>query len=239
MKLLRYADRPDLREIRLERLSMRTFPVFMHHNQGGARYWGRLYEEHPDFQLALVDGDELVAELHSVPLAWDSSLADLPVGWDDVFTRAFESGRPADALAALAISVAPERQGMHLSTRMIEAMRDAGRALGLRFLIAPVRPTAKEHYPLIAIERYMGWRRADGSHFDPWLRIHERVGGELVAPAPDSMVFQAPVADWEKWTGMAIPDDGDHVVPGMLGPLVVRDGVGRHVEPNVWVVHRM
>ena len=215
MKLLRYADRPDLREIRLERLSMRTFPVFMHHNQGGARYWGRLYEEHPDFQLALVDGDELVAELHSVPLAWDSSLADLPVGWDDVFTRAFESGRPADALAALAISVAPERQGMHLSTRMIEAMRDAGRALGLRFLIAPVRPTAKEHYPLIPIERYMGWRRADGSHFDPWLRIHERVGGELVAPAPD--------VDGVPGAGRGLGGVDGHGDPGRRRPRRARD----------------
>ena len=122
---------------------------------------------------------------------------------------------------------------------MLEAMRDAGRARGLRSLIAPVRPTAKQHYPLIPIERYMGWRRADGSHFDPWLRIHERVGGELIAPAPESMVITAPVADWEEWTGMALPDDGDHVVPGMLAPLVVRDGIGRHVEPNVWVVHRI
>jgi GNAT superfamily N-acetyltransferase len=237
VKLVRYADRPDLLEIRVEQLSKRTFPEFMHHNESGGRYWDRLYEEHPDFQLALVDGDELVAELHSLPLAWDGSVDDLPAGWDAAFTRAFESGRPADALAALAISVAPECQGRRLSSHMLEAMRDAGRARGLRFLIAPVRPTAKEHYPLIPIERYMGWRRADGSHFDPWLRIHERVGGELIAPAPESMLITSPVADWEEWTGVALPDDGDHVVPGMLAPLVVRDGIGRHVEPNVWVVH--
>jgi hypothetical protein len=235
--LVRYADRPDLRELRVEQLSKRTFPEFMHHNESGARYWDRLYPEHPDFQLALVEGDQLVAELHSLPLAWDGSVDDLPTGWDDAFVRSFESGRPADALAALAISVAPEQQGRHLSSRMLEAMRDAGRAAGLRALIAPVRPTAKQDYPLIPIERYMGWRRADDSHFDPWLRIHERVGGELIAPAPESMLIQAPVADWEEWTGMAFPDDGDHVVPGMLAPLVVRDGVGRHVEPNVWVVH--
>ena len=106
MKLVRYADRPDLREIRVERLSKRTFPEFMHHNESGGRYWGRLYDEQPDFQLALVDGDEPVAELHSLPLAWDGSVDDLPAGWDDAFIRAFESGRPADALAALAISVA-------------------------------------------------------------------------------------------------------------------------------------
>jgi len=30
MKLVRYADRPDLREIRGERLSGRTFPEYMH-----------------------------------------------------------------------------------------------------------------------------------------------------------------------------------------------------------------
>ena len=87
---------------------------------------------------------------------------------------------------------------------MLEAMRDAGRAAGS----APYRagrPTAKQDYPLIPIERYMAWRRADGSHFDPWLRIHERVGGELIAPAPESMVIRAPVADWEEWTGHGAP----------------------------------
>jgi hypothetical protein len=113
VNLVRYADRPDLRAIRQERLSRRTFPTYMHHNQSGTRYWGRLYDEHPDFQLD----------------------------------------------------------------------------------------------PLIPIERYMDWRR--------------------------------PVADWEEWTGMRFPEDGTYVFPGALAPLEVRGGVGRHVEPNVWVVHKL
>ena len=29
----------------------------------------------------------------------------------------------------------------------------------------------------------------DDAHFDPWLRIHERVGGEILAAAPRSMVM--------------------------------------------------
>jgi GNAT superfamily N-acetyltransferase len=237
MKLVRYADRPDLREIRGERLSRRTFPEYMHHNQSGTRYWRRLYEEFPDFQLALLDGEELVAELHSLPAAWDGSLEDLPPGWDDVFPRAFESGREPDALFALAISVVPERQGTRLSSRMIDAMREAGRTAGLRELAAPVRPTLKALYPLIPIERYIEWRQEDGSHFDPWVRIHERVGGRIVAAAPESMAIEAPVADWESWTGLSLPEDGTYVVPGMLAPLEVRDGIGRHVEPNIWMVH--
>jgi GNAT superfamily N-acetyltransferase len=239
MELVRYADRPDLREIRFARLSARTFPAFMHHNQMGTLYWGRLVPEHPDFQLALVDDGELVAELHSLPLAWDGSLADLPPGWDDVFERSFETGRPHDCLAALAISVLPERRGEGLAVRMIEAMRAAGRAQGLRDLIAPVRPTLKDRYPLIPIERYAGWRREDGSHFDPWVRIHERVGGEILAPAPASMRIEAPVADWEDWTVMRLPEDGQYVVDGMLAPLRVSAGVGVHLEPNIWMRHSL
>jgi GNAT superfamily N-acetyltransferase len=236
VKVVRYADRPDLREIRYERLSRRTFPEYMHHNAMG-HYWGRLYEAHPDFQLGLLDGEELVAELHSLPAAWDGSLEDLPPGWDDIFPRAFESGREPTALFALAISVLPERQGTRLSSVALNAMRDAARAAGLRELAAPVRPTLKARYPLIPIERYLEWRREDGSHFDPWLRLHERVGGKIVAAAPKSMSIEAPVADWEEWTGLAMPEDGDYLIPGGLAPVEVRAGMGRHLEPNVWVVH--
>jgi GNAT superfamily N-acetyltransferase len=239
MELVRYADRPDLRAARFETLSRRTFPEFMHHNQSGTRYWRRLYDEHPQFQLGLLDSGELVAELHSVPTPWDGSTADLPSRWDEAFVRAFEPRREATVLCALAISVLPERQGLQLSSRMIEAMKEPAREQGLRELIAPVRPTLKDRYPLVPIERYVEWRRDDGRHFDPWIRIHERVGGEILAPAPQSMRIEAPVADWEEWTGMRFPEDGIYVFPGGLAPLEVRDAVGVHVEPNVWMRHRL
>jgi GNAT superfamily N-acetyltransferase len=235
VKLVRYADRPELID-RRERLSG-SFPTYMHHNEPGGRYWARLYDEHPAFQLGLLDGDELIAELHSVPTSWDGSADDLPSGWDEAFTRAFESGREPTVLCALAIAVLPERRGEQLSSRMIEAMREAARTHALRELIAPVRPTLKERYPLTPIERFVEWRRADGTHFDPWIRTHERVGGEIIALAPQSMVIEAPVSDWEEWTGLRLPEDGTYVVEGMLAPLEVRGGIGRHVEPNVWMRH--
>ncbi len=239
MELVRYADRPDLREIRFETLTQRTFPEYMNHNEPGRRYWGRLYDDHADFQLALLDGDELVAELHSVPTPWDGSDEDLPAGWDEAFLRAFESEREPTVLCALAISVLPERQGSRLSSVMLNAMRDAAHSAGLRELIAPVRPTLKANYPLIPIERYVEWRRDDGSHFDPWIRLHERIGGRILAPAPRSMDIVGPVAGWEEWTQMRFPEDGTYVFPGGLAPLDVRDGIGRHIEPNVWLVHEL
>ena len=237
MKVVRYADRPDLLEVRFELLSQTTFPEYMHNNEPGNKYWGRLYSDFPDFQVALLDGDELVAEAHALPVPWDGTPDDLPTGWDEAFVRGMTSDREPTVLSALAISVSPDRQGQQLSSRMIQTFKDGARAAGLDAVIAPVRPTWKERYPLIAIERYMEWRRDDGAHFDPWIRIHERVGGEIIAPAPESMVIRAPAADWEEWTGMRFPEDGEYVFPGCLAPLVVRDGVGTHVEPNVWMKH--
>ena len=61
-------------------------------------------------------------------------------------------------------------------------MRAAAAAGGLDCLIAPVRPTLKDRYPLTPIESYARWRRDDGSAFDPWIRVHERFGGRYVEP---------------------------------------------------------
>lgn len=229
IELVRYADRPDLRERRREELN--TFPEYMNHNAMGWRYWGRLYDEFPDLQLAALDGGELVGEVHAlrVPLAGGA----LPSGWDEAFERGMQAGG-GDTVSLLAISVRPERRGEGIPRLLIEAVRERAGPGGV---IAPVRPTLKDRYPLIPIGRYLGWRRADGSHFDPWIRAHERVGGAIVAPAPESMVIEAPVAEWESWTGMLFPEDGSYVVPGMLAPLEVRGGTGRHVEPNVWMRH--
>jgi GNAT superfamily N-acetyltransferase len=239
VSIVHYADRPDLRARRFAELSGVTFPEYMHNNQSGTLYWHRLYDDFPEFQVALVDGDELLAEAHAVPIPWNGTVHGLPSGWDEGFVLGMTTDRAPTALMAVAISVAPARQGERLSSRMIETFKENARAAGLTAVLAPVRPTRKERYPLIPIETYLAWRRDDGSHFDPWLRIHEHVGGEIVAPAPESMVITAPVAEWEEWTGMPFPADGDYIFPGGLAPLAVRDGVGTHVEPNVWVLHRL
>lgn len=232
IELVRYADRPDLRERRSDDLG--GFPEFMLHNAMGWRYWARLYDDFPAFQLAAVDGDELVGEVHALSLPVEG--VELPEGWDEAFERGMEAGG-GNVVSLLAISVRPERRGQGVPQLLIGAIRRAAAAGGHASVIAPVRPTLKAQYPLIPIERYAAWRRDDGSHFDPWLRTHERVGGTIVAPAPRSMLIEAPVADWQEWTGLAFPEDGTYVVPGMLAPLEVHGGVGTHVEPNVWVRH--
>ena len=57
------------------------------------------------------------------------------------------------------------------------------------------------------------------------------------ASAPRSMTISGSRAEWEEWTGMTFPDDGDYVVPGALVPVHFKNERGLYVEPNVWVRH--
>ena len=97
----------------------------------------------------------------------------------------------------------------------------------------------KERYPVTPIERYVAWRREDGELFDPWMRVHERLGARVSTPLPTSLRITGTVAEWESWTGLAYPEDGDYVFPEGLATLHVdraRD-LASYWEPNVWMVH--
>jgi GNAT superfamily N-acetyltransferase len=142
-------------------------------------------------------------------------------------------------LSALLAAVAPNHQGRGHSARVIRAMRAIAARHGLRELIAPVRPTLKHRYPTISMLRYARWRRTDGAPFDPWLRLHWRLGARFLRVAPRSMVVIGTVAEWEAWTTMKFPESGRYTVPGALVPVTInrRRDRGRYVEPNVWMRH--
>jgi len=173
----------------------------------------------------------------TIPLRWDGTEADLPPGIDAAGIRALEDGAPATALCALAAEVVPGHQGQGLSRRLILAMADVARSIGVAPLLAPLRPTWKDRYPITPIESYAMWRRPDGLAFDPWIRTHESLGGVIVRPEPRSLRITAPATAWESWTGICFPEDGEYVFPRGLAPLRVADGTGRYYEPNVWMRH--
>jgi hypothetical protein len=88
------------------------------------------------------------------------------------------------------------------------------------------------------MERYIAWRRPDGTHFDPWLRTHERLGAEIVKVAPQSTRVPGSVGEWEERTEMAFPETGAYVVPALVPVETDRERQeGLYVEPNVWMVH--
>jgi GNAT superfamily N-acetyltransferase len=233
------AERPDLWE--QSRSVLDVWPEYNEHGNHTARYFGALLPRHAHLQVLLYDRtlDRIVARGRTIPFCWDGSLGDLPRGIDALGLRGVDDPRPPTALAALAAEVAPDQQGRGLSGLIVRAMKTVARRTGLAPLVAPVRPSWKDRYPLTPIDRYATWRRSDGLPFDPWMRVHARLGATILRPEPKSLQIEAPVADWEHWTEMTFPADGAFVFPSGLAPLHVHNGTGSYWEPNVWMVHKV
>jgi GNAT superfamily N-acetyltransferase len=238
-----YSEQPEL-WAGTDSVSEQVWPEYNLHGDRLGVYWERLFSDFPGFQYVLHDdqADVVLAEGHTLPCPWDGTISGLGDGIDAVVAAAFEAydaGRPATALCALAAEILPQFQGRGLADRMLDVMTGLAREAGLAHLIAPVRPSMKDRYPLAPIERYVTWTRDDGEPFDAWIRIHTRRGGQIVKPVPHSMLITGTVIQWEHWTRMRFPDDGTYVFPAGLAPLEIdheRD-VGTYWEPNVWIVH--
>jgi hypothetical protein len=239
--VVHYSERPELWDS-IDDLSSRVWPEYNLHGDGLNRYWNRLYDERAQWQFVLYDTDEklVLAEGHTIPVAWDGTDAGLGPGIDAAIARGFTtSPAQATALCALAAEIPPEHRRRGLSEQILRAMAGLAREAGLANLIAPIRPNLKERYPTIPIERYARWTRDDGTPFDPWLRVHTGLGARIGPPIPESMRITGSVADWESWTKMRFPETGDYVFPEGLALLHVdreRDA-GEYWEPNIWVIH--
>jgi GNAT superfamily N-acetyltransferase len=238
MQLVTVTDRPDLVAPAWEQTSD-TIPEYNNHGETLNRYWGRLTSERPDFQFHLLDDSgDLLARARTIPVRWDGTIDDLPAGIDGAITRGFEEDI-ANALCALIVNVPSRLQGRGLSAKALEAMREIARRHHLGSVIAPVRPNLKERYPLLPIEQYAKWRRPDGLLFDPWMRVHERLGATILKPEPRSLHISGSVADWEQWTSTVFPESGEYWFPHGLATVAIdRDADrGLYWEPNVWMRH--
>ena len=237
------AERPEAAEIFYEQKD-RIWPDFMRHDKIANKLWHPYITEiFEDFQLYLLnEQNEPIAVGHSMPLTWDGTIDGLPVGWNECLVRGaadHNAGRTPDTLAAIEISIQPEYRGQGVSYRMIEALRSLASDRGFQAIIVAVRPSLKKRYPLAPMERYMRWQREDGAPFDPWLRVHWRVGGEILKVAHPSMHVEGTVEEWESWAGMKFPESGAYVHPEAIVPVEIdcEANIGRYIEPNVWIHH--
>jgi GNAT superfamily N-acetyltransferase len=186
----------------------------------------------------------VVATARALAFALDQpGRAELPDGGlDRVTVWAFNDrldGRAPDIASAVEIVISTAYQGSGLSRRMLGALRDAARDAGLTRLVAPVRPNGKHQYPHMPMAEYLTMLREDGLPADPWLRVHVRLGGQILRVAPTSMVMVGSLAQWRAWTGLPFDQSGDVIVPGALVPVHcdVEHDHAVYVEPNVWVEH--
>ncbi|QNP74820.1 N-acetyltransferase [Streptomyces roseirectus] len=245
LALVRHSERPGLWDRVPERFAG-VVPEYNLHGDINGDYWNRLFTDFPEFQFLLYDDerDVIAGAGRSLPRTWDGTAPDLGPGLDDSIARAFadrDAGRAPGALVALGIEVAEDHQGRGLSKVLLDAMTGTARRAGLGAVLVPVRPTWKDRYALTPIDRYTAWTRDDGTPFDPWIRTQVGAGGAVAAASAHSSRITGTVAEWEEWTGLAFPEDGEYVFPGGLAPLRVDRSLdrGAYWEPAVWIVHKV
>lgn len=234
------AEQPEL-EAQIPNLHRQSWPAFLQADPVAEQHWGALFATFAEYQYLLCNEQgTLIAAGHSVPLVWDGTIEGLPTGWDAALVQAFHDasqGCAPTVLCGLSIVIAPEQQKQGLSELMVQAMKDMAELNNLAQIIVPLRPTRKSMYPLIPMQRYMQWRRSDGTPFDPWLRLHQRLGAKVLSSAPRSMVITGTVMQWEQWTQMRFPESGTYTVPDALEPIIINceQNYGCYEETNIWI----
>lgn len=238
------AERPDLVEAMWSLPN--TWPEFMQQDPIANLLFGRLPTVFPEFQLVALDADgALIGKVHAVPFAWEGTDDDLPDrGWDAVLQRAFLGEQRAvtpTAVSLIEARVTPGLRGSGLSAQLLEAQKRNVRSLGFTDLFGPVRPTMKSQEPHTPMGEYAFRVRADGLPYDPWLRVHARLGARTVKVCPASMVVPGSLAMWRAWTGLPFDVSGPTVVPDALNPVQVsvEHDHAVYIEPNVWMHHRV
>ncbi len=220
-------------------------PAFLVHDQALVRYWDRLETDFPDYQFCLYDleSGQTAGLGRSIPLAYGGEWSALPdEGLDWVLEKGFQdlaSRVEPNIASALYIEIAEPYRGMHLSGKMLAIMRRLVREQGADNLIAPVRPSLKDRFPLIDMNTYLAWKTDGNLPFDPWLRVHVRAGGKVLHPCHRAMTVMGTNQEWATWTGMDFPGDGEYVIPYGLVPLEIQNSMGSYVEPGIWVLHKL
>lgn len=234
-------ERSDLFDLQ----SVIEWPEFILHDPIGEKYWEVLYEKFPEYQFALMEGEEVVGTINSIPLNFDTKNPDFnEKGWDWALEKGFNDlaqGKMPTVLCGLQIGIGKVYRSKGISSLLIEKMRHIAAGHHFKRLILPIRPTLKHKYPLIPMEEYIRWQTPDGQPYDPWIRIHTRYGAELISVCHKAMYIPGTIREWETWCNLSIQSTGKYVFSGGLVPLSANVETGRaeYTEPNVWMIHKL
>ena len=238
MKSITLDQRTDLQKPLLE-LNQKAWPQFLlNWNCPG---WSSLFTTFSEYQILILnDSGELTAYGHTIPIFWDKALEKIPDNLKTLIEMGADTrqkGIKPNGLLALAAVVPEQYRGEGFSAVIVTEMKNLARQKGLDFLIVPARPTLKSKYPLIPIESYAAWKNEAGLFFDPWLRTHQKLGGEIFKTSEISMIIDGTIAQWETWTGMKIFDSGYYLFDGVLNPVEIsrENDRGIYFDPCIWV----
>ncbi len=233
------SQNPKLATI-INEMDKEAWPNFLFNGTMQSEFWLNPLSKHQDFQLIFSIEDEYVGCGRTAPIFWNGKFEDIPSGYDQVVEEVEVKDKPWNTLVGLAGIVSKKHLGKGISYQIIKDFVALARKHDLTNILIPVRPTFKSKYPLVTMENYIQWKKGNWP-YDPWLRVHVKLGGEILKLAEPSMIVEGKVAEWQKWTGLYFGESGEYIVPGALNPVMIdlEKDYGRYVEPNVWVLHRV
>jgi predicted N-acetyltransferase YhbS len=196
----------------------------------------------PDLHLVAVDQQgKLLATIDACPLVWDGDKKHLPKGgWAEMVNLASAGfdGKNPEWVGVIGASIHPDHSQDGLSSKMLTELKKQALGLGYKGLVAPVRPIYRARSPQISLAQYVQLRLPDGEHFDPWVRVHERLNGKIIGYCHGSATFEGTREQWEKWLGMKLPEKGKILAPKTIGWLKLSDGKGYLSEDSIWILHQ-
>lgn len=221
-------------------INISAWPKFMLHWH--CPEWAHLFTTFSDYQVLLIENEKVLGFGHTIPFYWNIDLVQIP---DDlrvlleIGVENHKKGVKPNILLALAAVVTKDSKGRGLSFDIVKAMKEIAQKNSINTIIVPVRPTLKHMYPMIPIVNYSKWKREDGLPFDPWLRVHKKLGGEVFKTADESMTITGNIKEWELWTGVKILGNGMFIFDGALNPIAIdyEKDVGKYTDPCVWIRH--
>src|SRR3989344_5404531 len=160
-------------------------------------------------------------------------------GWRYALNAYYRDGQ-ANCLCLLSANVNPEFRSLKFSYALIQAAKEIATSLKLTCVLAPVRPTQKSQFPSMPIAEYLEKKSVNGEIYDPWLRTHEKLGGEILNICSESVLVKASLNKWQEWLGVTVLSSS--FVPEMgLVPVLVdqKKNVGIYSEPNIWVRYKI
>ncbi|HEY8270415.1 MAG TPA: hypothetical protein VIG33_05960 [Pseudobdellovibrionaceae bacterium] len=200
-----------------------------------------LFRRFPMWGIRSKTDQKLVAFASAVLIPMDLTKKTLPdEGWQSAI-QAYFSKFEANCLCLLSANVDPDFRKLRFSYFLLERAKELARSFGFNDVIAPVRPSQKDQFPSMPMIEYLEKQSDAGEIFDPWLRAHKNLGGEILNVCSQSVVIKATLSKWREWTGEALHQSGELLLPKGLVPLKVDvdANIGIYCEPNVWVHYRL
>ncbi len=234
-----YAEAPYLAKS-ADEIGYALCPGFLLTNPNDINNWPRLRQEFAAYQVVIVDDNQQqpIGVINTVPLNWQASLEYLPEeGWDWALANAELGG---NWHCILFIAIIPAYRGQQLAEKAVQIAKQLGQTYGHQGTIVPVRPTRKKCFPTMSMAAYLEKHHEDGRVYDPWLRLHLKLGAKIIKICHRAMTITLSLEEWFKYGAVPHKDDPQElIVPDGLVPVRIISGknIGIYEEPNVWLVH--